>query len=46
VLESAMAKIKSRKSAFNKDIVIITDAVGLESKQLKSIDDDYNTISL
>ncbi|WP_269225469.1 vWA domain-containing protein [Flavobacterium eburneipallidum] len=42
-LESAMAKIKSRKSAFNKDVVVITDAVGLESKQLKSIDSDFNT---
>ena len=42
-LESAMAKIKSRKSAFNKDVVIITDAVGLESKQVKSIDSDFNT---
>jgi len=42
-LESAMAKIKSRKSAFNKDVVIITDAVGLEPKQLKSIDPDFNT---
>jgi hypothetical protein len=43
LLESAMAKIKSRKSAFNKDVVLITDAVGLESKQLKSIDPDFNT---
>ncbi|WP_310557694.1 BatA and WFA domain-containing protein [Flavobacterium sp.] len=42
-LESAMAKIKSRKSAFNKDVVVITDAVGLESKQVKSIDGDFNT---
>ena len=42
-LESAMAKIKSRKSAFNKDIVLITDAIGLEPKQLKSIDSDFNT---
>lgn len=42
-LESAMAKIKSRKSAFNKDVVIITDAVGLESKQVKSVDSDFNT---
>ena len=42
-LESAMAKIKSRKSVFNKDVVVITDAVGLESKQLKSIDSDFNT---
>lgn len=42
-LESAMAKIKSRKSAFNKDVVVITDAVGLQPKQLKSIADDFNT---
>jgi len=42
-LESAMAKIKSRKSAFNKDVVVITDAIGLESKQLKSIDKDFNS---
>ena len=42
-LESAMAKIKSRKSAFNKDVVIITDAVGLEPTQLKSIDNNFNT---
>ena len=42
-LESAMAKIKSRKSAFNKDVVVITDAIGLESKQLKSIDSNFNT---
>lgn len=41
-LESVMAKIKSRKSPFNKDIVVITDAVGLESKQLKSIDRSFN----
>ena len=42
-LESAMAKIKSRKSVFNKDVVIITDAVGLKSKQLKSIDSNSTT---
>ena len=42
-LESAMAKIKSRKSAFNKDVIVITDAVGLEQTQLKSIDSDFNT---
>ncbi|HEY6142849.1 MAG TPA: BatA and WFA domain-containing protein, partial [Flavobacterium sp.] len=42
-LENAMAKIKSRKSAFNKDVVIITDAVGLEAKQVKSIDSNFNT---
>lgn len=42
-LESAMAKIKSRKSAFNKDVVVITDGVGLEKKQLKSIDSNFNS---
>ena len=42
-LESAMAKIKSRKSAFNKDVVVITDAIGLEARQLKSINSDLNT---
>ena len=42
-LESAMAKIKSRKSTFNNDVIVITDAVGLEPKQLKSIDKDFNT---
>ena len=42
-LESAMAKIKSRKSANNKDVIIITDAIGLKPKQLKSIDSNFNT---
>lgn len=43
-LESAMAKIKSHKSAFNKDLIVISDAVGLEPKQLKSIDKNFNTL--
>ena len=43
-LESAMRKIKSNKSALNKDVIIITDAIGLVPKQLHSIDKDYNTI--
>ena len=37
-LDNLMAKIKAHKSAFKKDIVIITDAVGLDNKQLKNID--------
>ncbi|WP_413998854.1 BatA domain-containing protein [Flavobacterium sp. W1B] len=37
-LDQLMAKVKSHKSAFKKDIVIITDAVGLDKKQLKNID--------
>ncbi|WP_447637521.1 vWA domain-containing protein [Flavobacterium microcysteis] len=43
VLDNLMAKIKSRKSPYNKDIVIITDAVRLQPKQLKSIDSTSNT---
>lgn len=42
-IESAMAKIKSRKSVYNKDIIVITDAVGLQENQLKSVDKDFNT---
>lgn len=42
-LESAIAKIKSRKSANNKDVIIITDAIGLKPKQLKSINENFNT---
>ena len=43
-IESAIRKIKSHKSALNKDIIVITDAIGLEPKQLNSIDKNYNTI--
>lgn len=42
-LENLMAKVKSRKSPFNKDIIVITDAVGLQEKQLKSINKEFNT---
>ena len=35
-LDNLLAKVNARKSAFNKDIVVITDAVGLEQKQLKN----------
>src|SRR6476620_2455962 len=42
--ESAMAKIKSHKSAFNKDVIIVTDAVGMKLSQLKSIDKNFNTL--
>ena len=37
-LTTIMAKLKAHKSAFKKDIVIITDAVGLDEKQLKDSD--------
>lgn len=37
-LDNIMAQIKARKSAFKKDVVIITDAIGLNQKQLKTSD--------
>jgi hypothetical protein len=37
-LDNALAKIKAHKSAFKKDIVIITDAIGLDHEQLKKSD--------
>ncbi|NHM07150.1 hypothetical protein G4D82_07945 [Flavobacterium sp. CYK-4] len=43
-LESAMAKIKSHQMAHHKDVVIITDAMGLQPKQLRSIDANWNTV--
>jgi hypothetical protein len=39
-LDNIMAKVRAHKSAFKKDIVIITDAVGLTPNQLKNIDKD------
>lgn len=42
--ESAMAKIKSHQSVYNKDVLVLTDAQGLEENQLKSIDKNFNTI--
>jgi hypothetical protein len=41
-LEQLLAKIKAHKSAFNKDIVVITDAVGLQFNQVKNTKDDEN----
>ncbi len=41
-LENILAKVNARKSAFNKDIIVITDAVGLEEKQIKSFHKDDN----
>ncbi|MBW4360075.1 vWA domain-containing protein [Flavobacterium taihuense] len=39
-LDNIIAKVKAHKSAFKKDIVIITDAVGLTQNQLKNIGKD------
>ncbi len=41
-LEQLLAKIKAHKSAFNKDIVVITDAVGLQSNPVKNTKGDAN----
>ena len=37
-LDNIVAKIKAHKSVFKSDIIIITDAVGLNEKQLKNSD--------
>ncbi|AOW09729.1 vWA domain-containing protein [Flavobacterium gilvum] len=39
-LDNSIAKIKAHKSAFKKDIIIITDAVGITQNQLKNIGTD------
>ena len=39
-LSAILAKIKAHKSAFKKDIVFITDAVGLTPNQLENIETD------
>ena len=42
-LESVMAKIKAQKSIHKKEVVIITDALGLEKNQLKSLENPEQT---
>ncbi len=42
-LDNLMAKVKAKKTVFNKDLIVITDGGGLEDKQLKSIDPSFNT---
>ena len=41
-LDNLIAKVKSHKSIFKKDIIIITDAVGVNKKQLKGISENEN----
>jgi len=41
-LDNLIAKVNARKSAYNKDIIVITDAVGLESNQTKSFRKEDN----
>lgn len=42
--ESLLAQIKAHKSAFKKDIIIITDGIGLQKKQLQNIHKEDNTL--
>ena len=35
-IETILSKIKAHKTAFNKDIVIVTDAVGVQANQIKA----------
>ncbi len=41
-LDNLIAKINARKSAFNKDIIVITDAVGIKSNETKSFKKEDN----
>lgn len=41
-LDNLIAKVNARKSAFNKDIIVITDAVGLEVNQAKNFKKEDN----
>lgn len=41
-LDNLIAKVNARKSAFNKDIVVITDAVGIKSNEVKSFKKEDN----
>jgi len=42
-LETALTKIKTRNSAQNKDIVVITDAIGINKNHLKNIPENNKT---
>ena len=41
-LDNLIAKVNARKSAFNKDIIVISDGVGLETNQTKSFRKEDN----
>ena len=43
-LDNILAKINARKSAFNKDIIIITDAVGVKENQAKGFRKEDNVL--
>lgn len=41
--DNILSKINARKTAYNKDIIVITDAIGLKANQLKTINKEDNT---
>ncbi|HEY0092535.1 MAG TPA: BatA and WFA domain-containing protein, partial [Flavobacterium sp.] len=41
---SLMPKINSRKTPYQKDIIVITDGVGVQQNQMKSFDSGFNTM--
>ena len=41
-LDQSLTKIKSRKTPFNKDIIVITDAINFQENQLKLLDESFN----
>lgn len=43
-LDQQLTKIKSRKTPFNKDVVVITDAVNLQAGELKPIDETLSPV--
>ncbi|NBL63979.1 hypothetical protein GV828_02060 [Flavobacterium sp. NST-5] len=42
-LETIVSQIKTKNPNSKKDLIVITDGIGLESEQLKSIDSTFNT---
>jgi hypothetical protein len=43
-LEAQLAKLKARKTAYDKDVVVITDAKGVPQKHLSGIPSEFNTV--
>lgn len=43
-LDQSLTKIKSRKTPFNKDVIVISDAINLQANHLKPIDETINPI--
>ena len=42
-LNQVLSQIKSRKTAFQKDVIIISDFINTDTKALEKIDKDFNT---